>query len=138
MKRSILSVLIVLFFAFASCSNISPDAVELEVDFSWEGMVPCAMGGNPEIKLSGIPDSTKTIVVRLYDSNMAHGKQTLTYAGSSIIKEGAMDEIEGPCPRAFDSGRYKYKIEAVNENGVVIGIGSKERYFPEKHDQKQN
>ncbi len=47
MKRSILSVLIVLFFAFASCSNISPDAVELKVDFSWEGLVPCAVGGNP-------------------------------------------------------------------------------------------
>ena len=40
-------------------------------------------------------------------------------------------KIEGPCPFA-DSGRYKFQIKAVNENGVVIGIGSKKRYFPEK------
>jgi len=30
-----------------------------------------------------------------------------------------------------DPGRYRFKIEAVNENKVIIGIGSKERYFPE-------
>ena len=137
MKRSILSVLIVLFFLFASCSNISPDAVELGVDFSWEGLVPCAVGGNPEIRVSGILVDTKTLVVSLSDNGLLHGKQTFTYDGSGIIKKGALDEIEGPCP-VFDPGRYKFKVKAVNENGVVIGIGSKERYFPEENDQKKN
>jgi len=42
-----------------------------------------------------------------------------------------LDEIEGPCP-SIDAGRYKFKIEAVNENGVIIGMGSRERYFPEE------
>ena len=87
MKRSILSVLIVLFFLFASCSNISPDAVELGVDFSWEGLVPCAVGGNPEIRVSGILVDTKTLVVSLSDNGLLHGKQTFTYDGSGIIKK---------------------------------------------------
>lgn len=131
MKRFISSVLIVLFFLFANCSNISPDAVELKVDFSWEGLVPCVAGGNPEIRVSGIPGDTKTLVVSLYDHNLSHGKKTFAYDGSGIIKKGALDEIEGPCP-VFDPGRYKFKIEAVNENGLIIGIGSKERRFPEE------
>jgi len=130
-KHAISSVLIVLFFVFANCSKVSPDAVELKVDFSWKGLVPCAVGGNPEIRVSGIPNDTKAIVVSLYDNRLSHGKQTFTYDGSGIIKKGALDEIEGPCP-VFDPGRYKFKIEAVNENGLIIGIGSKERRFPEE------
>jgi len=30
------------------CSNVSPDAADLQVDFSWKGMTPCGWG-NPEI-----------------------------------------------------------------------------------------
>lgn len=131
LKHAISSVFIALFYSFIGCSNVSPDAVELTVDFTWEGLVPCAVGGNPEIRVSGIPDDTKVLVVILYDHGMSHGKQTFTYDGSDIIKKGALDEIEGPCPFS-DSGRYKFKVEAVNETGVIIGIGSRERYFPEE------
>ena len=105
----------------------------LTVDFSWDGLVPCALGGNPEIQVSGIPDATKTLVVSLYDHGLMHGKQTFDYSGSGIIKKGALDEIEGPCP-AIDSGRYKFKVEAVDANDIIIGIGSLEKHFPEKRE----
>ncbi len=131
MKSTFYILLVAFSFFSFGCSNVSPDAVELIVDFTWEGLVPCAVGGNPEIRVTGIPDSTKVLVVSLYDHGMAHGKQTFTYDGSGIIKKGELDEIEGPCP-VVDSGRYKFKIEAVNANGVIIGIGSRERYFPEE------
>lgn len=132
MKDAIQAFLIaIIFFCFA-CSNVSPDAVELSVDFTWEGMVPCALGSNPEIRVNGVPDATKDLVVTFYDHDgMGHTKQTLSYDGSNIIKKGVLDEIESPCP-FFDSARYKIKVEAVNENGVIIGVGSKERYFPEE------
>ena len=131
MIHTISSVLIMLFFSFIGCSNVSEDAVELTVDFTWEGLVPCSVGGNPEIRVSGIPDETKILVVKLYDHGLAHGKQALSYDGSGIIKKGTLDKIESPCPIG-DPGRYKYKIEALNENKVIIGIGSRVRYYPEK------
>jgi hypothetical protein len=64
MKQAILSVLIALFFALAGCSNESPNAVELTVDFSWEGMVSCIRGGNPEIRINGIPADTMVLEVK--------------------------------------------------------------------------
>ena len=81
--------------------------------------------------IRGIPDDTKVLVVSLYDHGMSHGKQKFIYDGTAIIKKGALDKIEGPCP-AVDAGRYKFKIAAVNQDGVIIGIGSRERYFPEE------
>ena len=114
------------------CSNVSSDAVELGVDFTWEGFSPCGLGNHPEIRVSGIPDGTKVLVVKLYDHGMSHGKQSLPYDGSGIVKKGTLDEIESPCP-VWASGRYRYKIEALNENKVIIGIGSRERLYPEEN-----
>jgi hypothetical protein len=42
-----------------------------------------------------------------------------------------LDKIESPCPIG-DPGHYEYKIEALNENKVIIGIGSRVRYYPEE------
>ena len=67
MKHTLLLILISLCFSLIGCLNVSPDAVELTVDFTWEGLVPCVPGGNPEIRVGGIPDATKIIVVTLYD-----------------------------------------------------------------------
>ncbi|MGD9172937.1 MAG: hypothetical protein PVF29_02180 [Desulfobacterales bacterium] len=131
MKALIILVLFLPILSFCGCSDVSPDAVELKVDFTWEGLVPCAVGGNPEIRVGSIPDGTKTLVVTLYDHGMSHGNQKLDYDGTGIIKKGGLDQIEGPCPFA-DSGRYKFKIEAVDENEIIIGVGSRERYYPEK------
>ena len=132
MKAAIQAFLIAIIFFFFACSNVSPDAAELSVNFTWEGMVPCALGGNPEISVSGVPDDTKVFVVTLYDhSGLYNTKQTITYDGSGIIMKGSLDEISAPCP-FFESERYQFKVAAVNENGVVIGLGSRERYFPEE------
>lgn len=126
----ILSVLFALSFFFIGCSKVSEDAVELKVDFTWEGMVPCGVGGNPEIRVSGIPDGTQVLVVSLYDHGLSHGKQSIPYDGSGIIKKGTLKRIEDPCPFS-DPGRYRFKIQAVDENKVIIGIGSRERQYPE-------
>ena len=66
MKHVIASVLIALFFSFFGCSDVSPDAVELRVDFIWEGMVPCSWG-IPEISIKGVPENTKYLLVSMYD-----------------------------------------------------------------------
>ena len=131
MKQIPVSVLMIALLAVISCSKESSDAVELRVDFSWEDFSPCGVGNHPEIRVSGIPDQTKFLVVKLYDHGFSHGKQRLTYDGSGIIKKGTLDKIESPCPIG-DPGRYKYRVEALNENKVIIGTGSRERHYPEK------
>jgi hypothetical protein len=73
------------------------------------------------------------VVKKLRRDTQAGLDKRLKY-GTGIIKKGAMDEIEGPCPN-IDAGRYKFKIEAVNEDGVIIGTGSRERSFPEENPQ---
>ena len=131
--KFILNLLIfALTLSVFGCEKVSPDAVELSVDFSWEGMEPCGWG-NPEIRFSGVPEQTKFIKVHMYDHvySFDHGKVIVPYTKNGIIDRGRFKEIQGPCPPAHP-GRYKITIKAVDENEVVIGIGSKERPFPEK------
>ena len=130
MNKIILFLLIIALVVLVGCSKVSPDAVELEVDFTWEGFNPCGVGSHPEIKIRGIPDETIYLVVKLTDHGLSHGKQVLSKDGSGIIKKGALDRIESPCPIG-DPGRYKYKINALNEDKVIIGTGGRERYYPE-------
>lgn len=113
------------------CSKVSPDAVELKVDFTWEGLVPCGPGSHPEIRVTGIPAETKVLVVKLTDHGLSHGRQSIAYDGTGIIKTGILDRIETPCPIG-DSGKYKYKVTALNQKEVIVGSGSLTRYFPEK------
>ena len=131
MKQILATVLIIALLVSVSCSKVSSDAVELRVDFTRESFSPCGVGSHPEIRISGIPDETKVLVVKLSDHGLSHGKQSLIYDGSGIIKKDVLNKIESPCPIG-DPGRYKYKIEALNENSVIIGIGSRVRYYPEK------
>jgi hypothetical protein len=130
MIKNIAYILTIALAVLTGCSKVSPDAVELNVDFTWEGFSPCGAGSHPEIRISGIPDETKFLVVKLTDHGLSHGKQMLSYNGSGIIKKGALDKIESPCPMG-DPGRYKYKIQALNENNVILGTGSRLRYYPE-------
>ena len=64
--------------------------------------------------------------------NFSYGEQKIAYSGSETIKKGSLDEIDGPCDMVLGTNRFKYAIEAVNENGVIIGLGSKARDHPDK------
>ena len=120
-----------IFFSFG-CSDVSPDAVDLKVNFSWEGMVPCSWG-IPEIGIEGIPENTKFLEVSMYDHahTFDHGEVRVAYNGSNIIAKDSLKEIYCPCPLGVP-GRYKITVKAIDENEIVIGVGSKERYFPEE------
>ena len=131
MKTTICLLLIALCFINPGCSDVSPDAVDLDVEFSWQDMKPCSWG-NPEIRIGGLPENTKFLTVSMYDSVYLHdhGEFTIAYDGSGIIPMGASEKLQGPCPPDVP-GRYKITVKALDENNAVIGIGSKKRYFPE-------
>jgi hypothetical protein len=69
--------------------------------------------------------------IGLTDYGLSHGRQKLAYNGSGIIKMGVLADIESPCPIG-EPGKYKFKVKAFDGDGVIIGIGSMVRYFPEK------
>ena len=123
--------ILVFCLLISACSNISSDAVDLEVDFSWEGMKACGWG-NPEIHIKGLPVNTKSLKVSMYDSVYLHdhGEVILDHDGSGIIPMGSTKELQGPCPPDVP-GSYEITVKALDEKNVVIGIGSKKRYFPE-------
>lgn len=133
MMKSTFSILLVAFSLFSfGCSNVSPDAVDLKVDFSWEGMVPCSWG-IPEISIKGVPENTKYLLVSMYDHAYFydHGEVQVAYNGSNIIAKDSLEKIYCPCPPDAP-GRYKITVKAIDENEIVIGVGIKERYFPEE------
>ena len=132
MKQTISLILIAFCFSLYSCEKKDPNAVDLSVDFTWEGMMACGWG-NPEISIRGVPDNTKVLVVSMYDHVYFydHGKVTIAYDGSGIIKMGALKELQAPCPPDVP-GRYEITVKALDGNDIVVGTGSKERYFPEK------
>ncbi len=132
MKSPFFILLVVFSFFSFGCSDVSSNAVDLEVDFTWEGMVPCGWG-IPEIGINRVPENTKYLVVSMYDRAYFydHGEVQVAYNGSNIIAQEALKEIQCPCPPDAP-GRYKITVKAIDENEIVIGVGSKERYFPEE------
>ena len=131
MRNTLIVILGIIGFLNYGCSNVNPNAVELEVDFSWEGMKRCGMG-IPQIRIKNVPKNTNHFVVRMYDHAYFwdHGEVKIAYDGSNIISKKHLEEIQSPCP-PDSPGRYKVTVKALDENEDIIGVGSKERYFPE-------
>ena len=66
MKQIHAYVFIILLFILFSCSMGNPDAVELRVDFTWEGYEHCDMG-LPQMSIDGVPENTKFLQISMYD-----------------------------------------------------------------------
>lgn len=131
MKMIIYLLMVTCLFAFWSCEKVSKNAVELSVDFSWEGINQCGWG-NPTIFLDNVPKNTKYIKIQMYDHAYAydHGEVIMPFDGEKIIKNNRFDNIQGPCP-PHQPGEYEITIKALDGNKVVIGKGSRVRHFPE-------
>ncbi len=131
MKFAVFFLIFGLVFSVFGCENVSRDAVELSVDFSWEGMKPCGWG-NPEIRVGGVPEKTKFLKISMFDHAYFHdhGSVTTPYSGNGNFARDAFKALQGPCP-PWGPGRYEITVKAIDEQEGVIGVGSKERSFPE-------
>ncbi len=122
----------ILIVSGCATTPVAPDAVELAVDFSWEGIGKCS-NHSPEIRVADIPPGTKSFKVKLKDFNAPnwnHGGGTVTNDGSGIIPAGALKgAYNGPCPPG-GSHKYQFTVKAVNEAGIIIGIGKATKKFP--------
>ena len=131
MRVTLFLMMAVLMLSTSSCEKVSENAVKLSVDFTWENMKPCGWG-NPQITFSGVPDRTKFIRIHMFDHAYSydHGKVEFPYKGNNTIQKDRFMDIQGPCP-AWSPGEYEITIKAIDENDIIIGIGSKTRFFPE-------
>ena len=132
MKIMLCLISIAVALSISGCEKVSENAAKLTVDFSWQGMEPCGWG-NPQINFSGIPEHTKYLQLHMYDHvyRHDHGKVELPYTGKDLIDRNQFKDIQGPCPPG-SPGEYEITIKALDEKDIVIGIGSKTRFFPEE------
>lgn len=134
MKHLFLILFFMPIFSLSGCENekVSPDAVQLSVDFTWQGMKSCGWG-NPEIHVNGIPENTKNLTISMYDHAYSHdhGTVKMPYAGETIIRKDRFKKIQGPCP-VYTPGRYEITVRALDAGEFIIGMGSKKRLFPEE------
>jgi hypothetical protein len=132
MKFLLNAIVVLTLLTLCGCERVSQNAVDLAIDFSWEGMSSCGWG-NPTIFLNEVPKPTKYIKIWMYDNEYRwdHGEVIMPYKGETVIEKGRFKEIQGPCPPR-QPGQYEITIKALDQDKVVIGIGSKERPFPEK------
>lgn len=112
--------------------ELGQNVVALEVDFSWNAEHRCS-SKSPEIRVAGIPAGTKSLKVTLVDLDVPfwnHGGGTVENDGSGVIPaESLKSGYNGPCPPS-GSHRYEFTVNAVDEQGQVIGAGKKMKKFP--------
>ena len=112
--------------------KLGEDVVALDVDFSWKEEHRCS-SKSPEIRVAGIPAGTKLLKVTLVDLDVPfwnHGGGTVENDGSGVIPaESLKSGYNGPCPPG-GSHRYEFTVDAVDEQGLIVGSGKKMNKFP--------
>jgi phosphatidylethanolamine-binding protein (PEBP) family uncharacterized protein len=121
-------------FMLLGCAtmNVSPDAVDLSVEFTWKDTKACS-NISPEILVSNLPAEIQIVKVVLTDIDVPtwnHGGGEIDNFGNGKIPAGSLKSgYNGPCPPS-GSHRYQFTVKAVDADGVIIGIGKAERKFP--------
>lgn len=142
MTKKIILFSILIGIVATGCSDgekTSPDAVTLGVDFTWLEEQKCFDERSPEIVVTGHPGSTKSFHVKMHDltNNYNHGSGTAVNDGSGVIPVGALEKYRGPCP-TYGSPRYEFTVKALDENGVIVGVGKKMKRWPPEEEAKQD
>jgi len=130
-----------------ACSNLEKNNVKqsilnnqqtLGVDFTWKNTSRC-LGSSPEFTLTEVPENTHTLEFTLRDIYFPffpHGGGSLEYTGDNIIPKGTVTAAKGhyigPCAPPFFPGQYKFTVEALDSNGVLLGKGNATRPFPHR------
>lgn len=141
------SLSIVALVNVSACSNLVgtttnqsiPESLKnLGVSFTWENTSRC-LGTSPEFTLTEVPATTHTLNFTLRDIYFPffpHGGGSLEYTGINVIPEGSVTAAKGhyigPCAPPFFPGRYKFTVEALDRNGLLIGKGNATRPFPHR------
>jgi phosphatidylethanolamine-binding protein (PEBP) family uncharacterized protein len=127
MKYILFISLLLSIIVFFSCEKVSHDVVDFELDFEW-GTALGENQKNPEIRLTGVPHTTRSLEVQLVDLDLSfadHGEvEKILYSEDGVIPYGALKNYIGPSPPPRGH-MYEFTIKALDEKGVPVGIGKK-------------
>ncbi len=102
------------------------------VSFDWGPTKKCFDPKSPPMRLSGVPDGTRTLDIRMVDRNAVfnHGGGKVAYTGQKSLPYGAF-RYKGPCP---PDGTHYYKIivTALDASGRKLASGSDTKPFTAK------
>jgi phosphatidylethanolamine-binding protein (PEBP) family uncharacterized protein len=106
-------------------------AAGMKVSFDWGPTQKCFDSKSPPIKLSGVPEGTVKLDIRMVDLNVVdfvHGGGKVVYSGQNTLPYGAFT-YRGPCP---PTGRHKYRftVKAFDAKGKVLAKAAADRMFP--------
>lgn len=126
MKGYLLCVAISALFLSLACQDDTPKAV-LQLDFEWSKPNECSET-SPEIRISGLPETTHSLRVRLidlYQPGADHGGwEQIPVPAGGVISAGGLQQYRGPCPpKYYAQNNYEYTVEALDLNGVVMAEG---------------
>lgn len=109
------------------------DMRELIISFEWRGSGCQLSSPSPELRVSGAPEGTAFLRVRMTDldkPNFDHGGGTVDFDGSGAVAAGSLRDYRGPCPPS-GSHTYRFDVEALAaDRSSVLGRGSAERRYP--------
>ena len=130
MKYVLGLIMIFLIFSIPSCEKVGDDVAKISVEFAWDLK---KIHISPKLQLKGVPQKTAYFKIKMHDldANYPHGSIKLNNDGSGVIKAGAIDNYQGPSPPSSPH-RYEFTVKAFNKEGVLIGVGTKMREYPEE------
>jgi phosphatidylethanolamine-binding protein (PEBP) family uncharacterized protein len=127
-------IIVCISIAVCACSStkVADNAATLIIDFEWTKNSGCS-SVSPPISVTNIPGATKYLRVMMVDLNMLtydHGGGEVSYNGSMIIKEGALESYAGPCPPSMTHS-YQITVQALSaDKKLILGHGKAVRKYP--------
>nr|WP_225168732.1 phospholipid-binding protein [Ensifer sp. IC4062] len=103
----------------------------MTVSFDWGPTKKCFDGKSPPMTLSGVPEGTTQLDIRMKDQNapdFLHGGGKVAYEGQKSLPYGAF-RYKGPCP-PMGKHKYRFTVKALDSEGKVLGTAKADRMFP--------
>ena len=103
---------------------------DMALKFDWGPTKKCFDSKSPPMAISGVPEGTQTLDIRMIDRNSPynHGGGKVKYSGQSALPYGAY-KYQGPCPPTTHT--YQFTAKALDVKGKVLATAKATRKFPE-------
>lgn len=103
----------------------------MQVSFDWGPTMKCFDPKSPPIEVSGVPQGTVKLDIRMIDLDMPsypHGGATVAWSGQSSLPYGAF-RYRGPCPPSPHT--YEFTVKALDAGGRTLATATARKRFPQ-------